>query len=89
MGTHEFTGYALAFLMALPGFAYGYYQPDGRPLEYWLRVLVRYYRQPQVISASPLVLRPVWRAQFDPIINALWHIRRRKQYRRKERGARG
>ncbi|HYF93433.1 MAG TPA: PrgI family protein [Symbiobacteriaceae bacterium] len=89
MRTHDFAGYLLAFLMALPGFAYGYYQPDGRPLEYWLRVVVRYYTKPQIISASPLVLRLVWLAQFDPIINAVWHNRRRKQYRKRERGARG
>lgn len=92
MGTQEFTGYALAFLMALPGFAYGYYQPEGRPVEYWLRVLIRYYTQPQIITASAHALRPRWRvflAQFDPVLTALWRTARPKQIRKRERGVRG
>ncbi|HWI63663.1 MAG TPA: PrgI family protein [Symbiobacteriaceae bacterium] len=73
-------GYAVAFLLALPGFAYGYYRPEGRPVEYWLRLVWRFYSKPQVITASTIAAQPRWRlllAQIDPIINAMWRMRRR------------
>ncbi|MFZ5823887.1 MAG: PrgI family protein [Bacillota bacterium] len=46
-------GYLLAFTAALPGFAYGYYQPQGQPLEYWLRVQWCYFTTPQQWGAAP------------------------------------
>lgn len=59
-GMRDFSGYALAFAAALPGFAYGYYQPQGKPVEYWLRVLIRYYTAPQMITSHRDGLRPRW-----------------------------
>lgn len=52
-GAKDFTGYACMFLTALPGFLYGYYQPQGQPVEYWLRVLWRFYTSPQRVSPVP------------------------------------
>lgn len=54
-GVKEITGYAATFALALPGFAYGWFQPEGKPVEYWLWVLVRFYLTPQRYGAA----RPV------------------------------
>jgi hypothetical protein len=73
LGVRDFAGYASAFLLALPGFAYGYYRPQGKPVEYWLRVLYRFYSTPQRLSAAPRFSRwRVWMAQFDPVLTGLW-----------------
>lgn len=47
VGAQDAVGYFSTFLAALPGFAYGYYQPHGRPVEYWAAVLWRYYTKSQ------------------------------------------
>lgn len=52
IGVSEPPGLFAAFLLALPGFAYGYYRPNGQPVEYWLRVLVRYHLAPRRLSAA-------------------------------------
>jgi hypothetical protein len=88
-GMSDFIGYALAFAAALPGFAYGYYQPQGKPVEYWVRVLLRYYLTPQVITAHPSGGRR-WRlfaAQIKPTVWAAWWVLkpRRKERRADER----
>lgn len=64
-GAKDFTGYALAFFAGLPGFAYGYFQPGGRPVEDWLKILLSYYASPQRISAVP---PRALRAQIGPIL---------------------
>ncbi|HWI51277.1 MAG TPA: PrgI family protein [Symbiobacteriaceae bacterium] len=85
VGIKDFTGYALAFLAALPGFAYGYFQPDGRPVEDWMKIIFRYHASPQrITNVSP---RRTWnwrvlRAQFDPIINAAWRALRSDSLRK-------
>jgi hypothetical protein len=72
-GMRDFVGYATAFLLALPGFAYGYYQPQGKPVEFWLRVLYRYYTGSQRLTAAPRVAGwRSWLAQIPPILTALW-----------------
>lgn len=54
-GVQDITGYGATFALALPGFAYGWFQPEGKPLEYWLRVLLRFHLTPQRIgSARPI-----------------------------------
>lgn len=53
LGAREVTGYMLAFLAALPGFAYGYYEPEGKPVEYWVRVWFQYLFQHQTLSPAP------------------------------------
>jgi len=92
VGLKDFTGYALAFAAALPGFAYGYFQPQGRPIEYWLQVTFRYYTSPQRISAARP--RRMWnlrtlRGQIDPVLRAVWRIVRRPGLLRKEFRTRG
>jgi len=57
-GLHDPTGYLGTFVAALPGFAYGYFQPHGKPVEYWLRVWWLFYTSPQMLTASPQGLRP-------------------------------
>jgi hypothetical protein len=52
-GARDITGYASVFLAAIPGLAYGYYQPDGKPVEYWLRTGWRYHIRPRVLSPVP------------------------------------
>jgi hypothetical protein len=87
-GMKDFTDYALAFLAGLPGFAYGYYQPHGKPVEYWTLVLWRYYTKPQAITAHPSGGRR-WRllaAQFKPTVFAACRALR---WRRKERRLHG
>jgi hypothetical protein len=84
-GMRDVTGFALAFLAALPGFAYGYYQPQGKPVEYWVRVLWRYYTSPQSITAHPSGGRK-WRlfaAQIKPTAFAVcWTLKPRRKGRR-------
>lgn len=46
-------GYLMTFLGAMPGFAYGYFQPQGKPVEYWLAVQWRYFTTPQEWGARP------------------------------------
>ncbi len=46
-------GYPLAFMASLPGFAYGYFQPQGKPVEYWLRVQWRFFTTPQRWGVIP------------------------------------
>lgn len=53
LGMQDFHAYVLTFAAALPGFLYGYYQPQGRPIEFWLMVHYRYLAAPQVWSAAP------------------------------------
>lgn len=92
MGVKDLSGYLLAFLAALPGFAYGYYKPEGKPVEEWLMVLVRFYATSQRISAVPPRPRwswPVLRAQFDPIIRAAWWTMKRPNPKRKGHQSRG
>lgn len=50
-------GFVATAALALPGFAYGFYQPAGRPLEWWLRVTMRYYTTPQVATVGARSLR--------------------------------
>lgn len=50
-GVRDISGYAFSFALALPGFAYGWFQPEGKPVEYWLQVLFRYYLTPQQYGA--------------------------------------
>lgn len=57
-GLHDPIGYLGTFVVALPGFAYGYFQPHGKPVEYWLRVWWRFYTSAQMLTASPQGLRP-------------------------------
>lgn len=52
-GAGDATGYGITFLMAVPGFAYGYFQPEGKPVEYWLLVVLRYHFSRQRITAYP------------------------------------
>jgi hypothetical protein len=84
-GLRNPVGHALAFLATLPGFAYGYYQPEGRPLEDWIKLIYRFYATPQRITT--LGPRPqrgfrLFRAQFDPVLVALrclvWSMTQRK-----------
>ncbi|HEY3366002.1 MAG TPA: hypothetical protein VGK74_13175 [Symbiobacteriaceae bacterium] len=87
-GMKDFTGYALAFLMGLPGFAYGYYQPQGKPVEYWGRVLLRYYTAPRLVTANREAVRPRWQiraAQIGPIIRGVLRTLRPRKVSRKER----
>ena len=86
VGLQEFTGYALAFLAALPGFAYGYYQPQGRPVEDWLKILYRFYATSQLISAAPP--RRPW-TQAGPILRATWYAIRRPASMERGHQARG
>jgi hypothetical protein len=67
IGANNFLGYGLTFIAALPGFAYGYYQPQGKPLEYWLVVLVRFHFTPQRVTASPQGLMPVMKGRLQAI----------------------
>ena len=46
-GARSPAGFGATFLMTLPGFAFGYYQPDGRPVEHWLRVQWQYATRPR------------------------------------------
>jgi hypothetical protein len=80
-GVRDFSGYALAFVAALPGFAYGYYQPQGRPLEYWLRVQYRYFASAQRLTAvRPRRPWSVLRGQIDPVLRACrWYLTLRRE----------
>lgn len=75
VGLSDFTGYALAFLAALPGFAYGYYQPEGRPVEEWLLVLYRFYATSQRISCVP-PRRPWERIEVLRVVRTLFQVPR-------------
>lgn len=91
-GVQDFTGYALAFLATLPGFAYGYYHPQGKPVEYWVRVWVLYYLTPRLMTSSPSAARPRWRlflGQITPVLKALPAVIRHTWRRRKEHKADG
>lgn len=52
-GVRDLMGYGATFLATIPGLAYGYYQPDGKPVEYWLRTALRYHTRPRVLSPLP------------------------------------
>jgi hypothetical protein len=51
-GAGDVTGYGATFLMAVPGFAYGYFQPEGKPVEYWFLVILRYHFTSQRLGAG-------------------------------------
>lgn len=82
-------GYLLTFLAALPGFAYGYYQPQGKPLEYWVQVHWRYFTTPQYLGASqpPTIQSRLTTTRLQ--INSLWragvYLLLRRWAHRKER----
>jgi hypothetical protein len=62
-GAREVSAYGATFLLAVPGFAYGYFQPEGKPVEYWLLVLIRYHFTVQRLgpcSAPAWWQRPAW-----------------------------
>lgn len=40
---------ALAFALALPGFAYGFFQPGGMPVEQWTRIRFRFLSRPRIL----------------------------------------
>lgn len=52
-GVGTLPGFMATMLAALPGFAYGFYLPGGRPVEWWLRVYWRYYTAPQRATLMP------------------------------------
>jgi hypothetical protein len=86
IGARDLTGYVLAFLAALPGFAYGYYQPQGRPVEYWLQVYRSYYTKPQRITAArPPRMRPALLSQIGPVLRVLAFLIRNPRLMRRER----
>lgn len=62
-GASTLLAYALTFALAVPGFAYGYFQPDGRPVEQWLRVLLRFYLG--TARARPPLSMAFWRNLWD------------------------
>lgn len=82
VGVSDILGYAATFLAALPGFAYGYYQLQGKPVEYWIGVLVRYYTKPQHISFQQrLPIVQTVRNRVSEVVRAAvcvlaWHIGR-------------
>jgi len=85
-GVREVAGFGATFALAVPGFAYGWFQPEGKPVEYWLQVLFRYYLTPQRYGGVPPT--PPWRrwpARFGLMIRAAIRARRmaRRQQRRK------
>lgn len=51
-GVRSPVGFLATALLALPGFAYGFYMPAGRPVEWWARVIWRYYTTPQVANLT-------------------------------------
>lgn len=78
-GGRDLSGYALSFMLALPGFAYGYFQPEGKPVEYWLRVLIRYHFTPQRMGKGRLA-RPWWQLLCSPgMAVQVWRRARRLQ----------
>jgi len=84
-GLRDPVGQVLAFLATLPGFAYGYYEPEGRPVEDWLKLIYRYHATPQCITTGgprPQKSFRLLRAQFDPVLVALrylvWPMTQRK-----------
>jgi hypothetical protein len=87
-GVSNFAGYLMTFLGALPGFAYGYFQPQGKPLEYWLRVLLRYYTQPQILSSAPAGWKQQIRARrlhFTHVVRSVLYLAARRFSRKGRR----
>lgn len=85
-GMKEISGYAFTFALALPGFAYGWFQPEGKPVEYWFRVALRFYLTPQQYGA--VRKQPLWRRLMSRaalLVRAAFRARqmaRRKKTRR-------
>jgi hypothetical protein len=67
-GIKDVLGVTMTFTAALPGFAYGYYEPDGKPVEYWLRVVWRFHAQPRRFTA----FRP--RPHRRRLIGQIWRF---------------
>lgn len=85
VGARDLTGYMITFLAAVPGFAYGYFEPDGKPVEYWLRVIFRYYMRPRVHASAPV---PWFHRRLGnqmlmtvQVITRAWRMRARKEAR--------
>lgn len=82
-GAHDLTGYMITFMAAVPGFAYGYFEPEGKPVEYWLRVVLRYHLRPRVQASAPApglrrLIGSRLRMTFH-VINRAWRMRARKE----------
>lgn len=85
-GVRDVAGYGATFALALPGFAYGWFQPEGKPVEYWLRVVLRYYLTPQQYGAVRSV--PTWRQRLSKaalMIRAALRARRMARRQRRRR----
>lgn len=82
-------GYLLTFVAALPGFAYGYFQPQGKPLEYWVLVQWRYFTTSQHWGASPPATLRSRMSQVWRHVHSLWragiYLLLRRVTKRKER----
>lgn len=82
-------GYLLTFISAVPGFAYGYYQPQGKPLEYWLMVQWRYFTSPQQWGAGPPIKLADRLREARQHVHSLWragsYLLLRRLAQRKER----
>jgi hypothetical protein len=82
VGAKDASSYAFTFALALPGFAYGWFQPEGKPVEYWLQVLLRYYLTPQQFGA--VRQPPRWRQLMSrAVLMARAALRARRMARRK------
>jgi hypothetical protein len=81
-GARDAAGYGLTFLMAVPGFAYGYFQPEGKPVEYWFLVLLRYHFTPQMFG--PRSEAPPLRRLYLRLLSMVRVARRAKRMREHE-----
>ena len=81
-GARDAAGYGLTFLMAVPGFAYGYFQPEGKPLEYWFLVLLRYHFTPQLFG--PRYGAPPLQRLHLRVLSVVQVVKRAKRMRKHE-----
>lgn len=81
-GVKDVSAYGATFLLAVPGFAYGYFQPEGKPVEYWVLVQLRFHFTGQRFGS---IAEPSWwrrrLAGYRQIIQA---IRRARQMTKHE-----
>ena len=76
-GAQDVTGYGATFLLAVPGFAYGYFHPEGKPVEYWLKVILRFYLAPRQLTGVPQ--RPWWGIRTEQVRQVAGAIRRMRR----------
>ena len=81
-GFRDAAGFGATFLLSVPGFAYGYFQPEGKPVEYWLLVQIRYHWTTQRFGSVPP--HSWWRRRMATgwrVLQAMRRARRMKKHK--------